>query len=920
MQRRLGGFGWKAFGPIVLASFGAVAVALSGCSSSAMKSAPLWEGEYEKAYGPPEDRVNLWPLLYYRKPALSLLWPFIAITDEGHAVIPFYEYRNGPGELRIGTVHQAIPALIVSNSEEEYFRAVNVVNDRKDQFFTVFPLFFRNGEEKWWLIVPLFYHDERGFWSPLVTWFKKTKGFLGPLFFHSKESEWDPARTYFPFPILGLWRGARENGWIGFPFVYWNRKTDGSTLNVGVALFDRRTSGGDRSIHYLFPLGGHVRESGTIWNYLIPFWWSKTEESRSCFVSLPYIHQRRGEDSWGHVFLNLYTWSREDETFRQGVVWPLFRREKSPAESMNTLFPLWYSRTKEGRSTFVSLPYLRFAREHSTFTNLLLLAYLSYDKDDSRYASILFPIVHRFSNPKASGHAVFPLYLWKRSVEGVETFLSPLMSIRADGSLFNFAGPVFHYSRREAGQFLSVVWPLFVHQSGENGTRHWTIPFYYFIRDTEGVATFYSALASFRTDGGFLNILGPVFHRSTREEGNQRTAILWPFCQWWSDKESASSYLFPLFFRQTYPAGDGARKRLDLLGPLYYSDTSPDRAIRSVLFPFWIHSRDGDSGWNLLAPLYLRTWSEQSRRFFTLPLSWGRTREGAGHSKFVNVAGLLAHWSSTPRETTLRLLLPLIKITLRHEGGLHNRVFPLYCYDSDPTRRELSLLLGLLYSGERELDSIERMKAIMRYEFNNRVEKGDATCTVTARRVDGMPSAIAVGRDSPWHWDSRSRYEYWVLIWLARFRSTVDMERRDLPEGGNPDDDEILITGEHGRRQAQAPRVSKKGHVFPLFSYESKEDRSRRFNLLWRLYDSKWLAQSDGTHYSRHRVLWRLYHRETLDDDVAVDVFPFITWDRGKEKKKFSFAGGFVGFGRDGEERHVKVLWIPIRWGGSPKE
>jgi hypothetical protein len=34
-------------------------------------------GEHPERLGPPEGRVNLWPLLYYRDPAFSFLWRFI---------------------------------------------------------------------------------------------------------------------------------------------------------------------------------------------------------------------------------------------------------------------------------------------------------------------------------------------------------------------------------------------------------------------------------------------------------------------------------------------------------------------------------------------------------------------------------------------------------------------------------------------------------------------------------------------------------------------------------------------------------------------------------------------------------------------------------------------------------------------------
>ena len=43
-------------------------------------------------------------------------------------------------------------------------------------------------------------------------------------------------------------------------------------------------------------------------------------------------------------------------------------------------------------------------------------------------------------------------------------------------------------------------------------------------------------------------------------------------------------------------------------------------------------------------------------------------------------------------------------------------------------------------------------------------------------------------------------------------------------------------------------------------------------------------------------------------------MFPFVAYDKGEDLHKFSFAAGLFGFGRDGDERHVKLFWIPIRY------
>src|SRR5262245_32209237 len=59
-----------------------------GCSASSMKATPIWDDDFARAEGPSEDRINVWPLLYYRNPALSVLWPLFSSSDEGQELVP----------------------------------------------------------------------------------------------------------------------------------------------------------------------------------------------------------------------------------------------------------------------------------------------------------------------------------------------------------------------------------------------------------------------------------------------------------------------------------------------------------------------------------------------------------------------------------------------------------------------------------------------------------------------------------------------------------------------------------------------------------------------------------------------------------------------------------------------------------------
>ena len=70
-------------------ALGAAAL-LSGCWTEQMKSTPFYEGHDVTYTGNAEDRVNLWPLAYWREPVGSVLWPVFSFSDDHFAVRPLY--------------------------------------------------------------------------------------------------------------------------------------------------------------------------------------------------------------------------------------------------------------------------------------------------------------------------------------------------------------------------------------------------------------------------------------------------------------------------------------------------------------------------------------------------------------------------------------------------------------------------------------------------------------------------------------------------------------------------------------------------------------------------------------------------------------------------------------------------------------
>jgi len=110
----------------------------SGCTTPEMKGTPFYSGEYAGRRGPAEQRINAWPLCYYREPAISVLWPILEFTDDHTAVRPFYSVYG------------------LDRAEREYNVLWPLAQfDRKSDDNRVFPVFW--GED-YRVLFPFYWH------------------------------------------------------------------------------------------------------------------------------------------------------------------------------------------------------------------------------------------------------------------------------------------------------------------------------------------------------------------------------------------------------------------------------------------------------------------------------------------------------------------------------------------------------------------------------------------------------------------------------------------------------------------------------------------------------------------------------------------------------------------------------------------
>ena len=182
---------------------------LAGCATKEMKSTPFYEGSDVVYAGKPEDRVNVWPIAYWREPVGSVLWPMTSFSDDHFALRPIYsQYKQ----------------------------------DGKDGAF-----------------------DEFNFLWPLSQADTKNDDYFVFPFFWGKDSKQHPYQALFPI----YWNGDGYNSL--FPLWHWNRDgslftplggrtISGATTNVYVTPLVKATSG-EKTGGMVFPVWGHEKNS-----------------------------------------------------------------------------------------------------------------------------------------------------------------------------------------------------------------------------------------------------------------------------------------------------------------------------------------------------------------------------------------------------------------------------------------------------------------------------------------------------------------------------------------------------------------------------------------------------------------------------------------------------------------------------------
>ncbi len=898
-----------------------LASGLSGCATRAMKGTPLYEGEYQTPRGPAEDRIALWPLVYYREPATSLLWPIGEyVKNDSIAVRPLFS---------------------VHDMNDENKRLVNVL----------WPIYQHDNADDSGRIIPFFWGDDYFVGFPLYWRFTQKDGcsdLMFPLWWYDSNARGSDLCTLLGLAGYSSYGETKSNRLLPL----WYYEHDAS-----------------ETMFLSLPWSQYKNSVGDSWQLAFPLFYNSSDKNSHTFGTLlGGWHSSPDGDGWFiPVLLSAGKYGDHDgDTWLIGGA--LSHWGHHGDESSSHVLPLYYSSSGPGRSTFLSLPWSSVRESSGDAWQLVPpLYFASQYRGNSLTLSPLY-----FASHEKGGNGwefVPPVYFHSNDCENRLT-LTPLYSCGGDsrdGSSWNTLLPFYYHEHDRDGSFFATL--LGGHRSGTDGDDWLIYPLLTWNSQHGSTNDFWALapLAHFRSapEGDSSHIF-PLYYRNSASG----SFVSLPYSHW-ASPTATNTLIAPLLsLRNSSPERDdlwlagglarissGAKAGASFLLPLYYGD--PRTGLK--LSPLYCSWKNGDDKHTLIPPLLSMRTSSPERDDLWLAAGLAKFSSGskAGSSYVLplyysdpqtslNLSPLYCSWKDADGKTTF--IPPLLSSVTRSKDGskdfstllglagcewdakgtTSHRVLPLYAYSQD--NYFYTLLAGRSHGTETNT-----------YFFTPLVGTGDALDETSFwffplyNRADSKTTGDCRSRFL-WafsHRKGQTSHSIFFPFYGYDNRGPITKEPPVQTQATTQGSDflclpwcwrtDLRTVSAVNKKTAQVAYKDEYSHgAFPLWSYTQETSSVGRLkesgSLLLMLYDTRHeiTPQSDApagkNDYQRRRVLWHAWHYEKLNGDVSVDCLPGITYDAKADGfRQYSWLWRLYRWQRDAQgHRKLDLLFIPL--------
>ncbi len=469
--------------------------------------------------------------------------------------------------------------------------------------------------------------------------------------------------------------------------------------------------------------------------------------------------------------------------------------------------------------------------------------------------------------------------------------LWPMFDKRDDGHAFR---PL--YSVYDNGDELNILWPLssldFKKKEYRVGNVFWepnelvVFPLYFYEKDDYWLA---SLIAGKGND--WYSVMPPMWIHSYKSKKNYSYFCL-PLLTYFERKNI--NYNFTTFPIYSYEKNKKFIKQE--LFPVFYNRKEKDREI--LITPLF-GTLMGSNIYRVITPLV--SYSQSKKDYFVNILGIVYNHAWNDDSKYKRTDILWPLFTHKREKDTLTISsFPLARITKNEEEKSGFLFWPLYNYEFR-TNGSYSHTVFPLFS---------RTHRIYNHTFRGRYK---------------IPSRCFNHKETMF---TKSTTQDWTWILPFTYWNEKTLYENDLSV---PIPDEIRVTKKNriDWKKAKAQTNVWKSFAekrykpykrvnygsFPFFSYSEKEKISSEFSILLWLYESEWTsAKKDSPDEKHKKILWRLMDYEKYGENVSLDVFPFITYDKFPKKKikQFSVFWRVFRWREEKEKRALDVLFLPV--------
>ena len=288
-----------------------------------------------------------------------------------------------------------------------------------------------------------------------------------------------------------------------------------------------------------------------------------------------------------------------------------------------------------------------------------------------------------------------------------------------------------------------------------------------------------------------------------------------------------------------------------------------------VVWPIFNYTREKEKKRVSIFPILDYKKSEKKYRIITPIISYGRSYKN--ENKFFNIGGIVFHYNKTKNATRGLFLWPLYEYDFNRNGS-SSHSFILTLFERKKRIKKLDYHNGAISGDETITQRMARAFIFKNFRLGEKIKKNYLPAPEELLNTNGVISKEKI-KLHPNIWKKYAKENWWRQKYITL--------------------------------------------KFPLiFSYQWYEKENTHFDILYWLYESDWHAREKyRSESSRKRILWWLMDYNRKGEDVSLDIFPFITYDKNKKEEitQFSFLWRFFRWRKAKQRSEMDILFIPVK-------